>query len=134
VACGALLTATAPGGALARFTGVRAASPSAFRGITFSPAVAPVVASQRVRPYVQLTWAAVTVSNGATVRYRVMRKPPFGSPVEVCTGASTPSTSGGIVTCMATEVGASAMDTYTEQPYVQYLGVMTWSLPASSPA
>lgn len=134
VACCAVLATTAPAGSFALFSGARGHGPSVLQGAHFSPAVAPVVSHVRVRSQVTLTWSAVTISSGATVLYRVMRIPVAGSPVEVCTGASAPVTTAGTVSCTQAIPGANNNDTYTEQPYIAYLGQVTWSLPASTPA
>lgn len=133
-ACCAVLAVVTPAGTLARFSGARGQTPTLFHGAYFSPAVAPVVSNVRVRNQITLSWSAVTVSSGATVHYRVMRIPVAGTPVEVCTGASAPVTTGGSVSCTEAIIGGNPTDTYTEQPYVSYLGQMTWSLPASTPA
>lgn len=134
VACCALIGVTVPGGAHARFTGAGSMTPNQFNGATFSPTTAPIVTVTRSRGVVTLSWTAVTISNGATVSYRVMRIANNGSSVQVCTGAAAPTTTSGTASCQDTVSGASASDKYTEQPYVQYLGTMTWSRPASTPA
>ena len=133
-ACCAVLAAVAPAGTWALFSGTRGHAPSLLHGAQFTPTVAPLVSHVRVRSQVTLTWSAVTISSGATVHYHVIRIPVAGSPVEVCTGASAPVTTGGTVSCTQSIPGANNNDLYTEQPYVVYLGQQTWSIPASTPA
>lgn len=135
VTCCAVVAAVAPAGTFALFSGTRAHAPTLLHGAEFSPAVAPIVSHVRVRNETTLSWSAVTISSGTTVLYRVMRIPGGGgSPVQVCTGASAPVTTGGSVSCTETIVGAKPTDTYTEQPYVAHLGQMTWSIAPSIPA
>lgn len=134
VACCTMVAAISPAGTFALFSGTRGHAPSLLHGAHFTPAVAPVVSHVRVRNQITLSWSAVTISSGATVHYRVIRIPVAGSPVEVCTGASAPVTTGGTVSCTQSIPGANNNDLYTEQPYVVYLGQQTWSIPASTPA
>ncbi len=106
---------------------------STIRAATFSPSVAPLVTSVRRQATNQLSWAAVSVPSGAAVLYVVIRIPANGSPVQVCTGADTPTSSGGVVTCVDRFPSSNGADLYTEQPYLVVGGVRTWSLPASAP-
>lgn len=134
VACFALALTAAPAGTHARFTGTRAGTANAFRGAVFSVSTAPTVTVTRSRGVTRVSWTAVTVTGSATVNYRVMRVPTSGASVQVCTGVDVPTVSSGTASCTDTVSGANAADKYTEQPYVAYLGSMTWSLAASTPA
>lgn len=131
--CGLLLTVT-PAGLLARFSADHGEVPTELQGARFSPSIAPMVSHVRLRNQITLTWSAVAISSGYTVLYHVTRIPVAGSPIQICTGATAPVTAGGSVSCTEAIPGANPNDRYTEQPYVTYLGQMTWSIPASVPA
>lgn len=97
---------------------------------SFSVAVTPTPTAIRRGPNVHLSWAAVTVSSGDIVNYRVMRTSPGLAAVQICTGADAPVTSGGVVTCIDRKPGATS--TYTAQAYVvSTTGAETWSLTPS---
>lgn len=118
------------GPAEATFTSAPATRTFSAAGGSFNLAVTPVPSAVRRGPNVHLTWTAVTVSSGDTVHYRVMRTSPGLAAVQTCTGADTPVTSGGIVTCIDRKPGATS--SYTVQAYVvSSTAVETWSLPAS---
>ena len=126
------MAGTSPAGTVAGFSG-NLVTTATVHAAAFSPSVAPLVTAVRRQAMNQLSWTAVSVPSGATVMYEVIRIPNNGPPVPVCTGADTPSSSGGVVTCVDRFPSSNGADSYTEQPYLMIGTLRTWFLPASVP-
>jgi len=100
------------------------------RAAEFSVPITPTPTVIRRGVNMHLSWQAVTISSGDPVRYWVVRQTPNATPVEVCTGADSPVTSGTLVTCIDRKPGQSGA--YSVQAHVvSSSGTTTWSLPAS---
>jgi len=100
------------------------------RAAEFSVPITPTPTVVRRGVNVHLSWNAVTISSGDAVRYLVVRHTPNAAPVEVCTGADSPVTSGTLVTCIDRK--PSQTGAYSVQAHVvSSSGSTTWSLPAS---
>ena len=126
-----LLPRSAVRGTSALYSARITSSAQQFAGATFSPSVAPLVSHSPRGQDEVLSWAPVSVSSGLTVTYVVTRIR-LGISTVVCTGATTPVLTAGLMTCTDKKPGTGVI-TYTEQPVVVRTGQVTWSLPASTP-
>lgn len=120
----------------AMFSATHISTANVFAGATFSPSVAPAITARDTGNAITLTWSIVSVSGGAPVNYEVVRYV-GGVAQVVCTaiGAITFTTT--TAQCRDDTAQPTTQYTYTQQPFVSFGGVRTWSLPpslASDPA